>query len=112
MEREKRKLKLQQFIKGEKGLKKGSLRINSGSQELSTFVMHIRWFPYSIAMQRTVHYSMRASQLRIAELTEENTKSDFYFSFLEWLKISLSIVNENKSSYLSSFSMFEFSGNS
>ena len=39
MEREKRKIKLQQFKKGEKGLKKGSLRINSGSQELSTFVM-------------------------------------------------------------------------
>ena len=39
MEREKRKIRLQQFKKGEKGLKKGSVRINSGSQELSTFVM-------------------------------------------------------------------------
>ena len=39
MEREKRKIRLQQFKKGEKGFKKGSLRINSGSQELSTFVM-------------------------------------------------------------------------
>ena len=39
MEREKRKIRLQQFKKGEKGLKKGSVRINSGSQELSAYVM-------------------------------------------------------------------------